>query len=132
MLAKRCVVGRQTLLKYVASALLPELLGDVVAGVDVYVSHVTARILVASDDEVPGVTRILMSMRVNEFHAFAPGITEDDERLTCLERSADFSGVFVRFGVSVHAIRGVAPDGTCMIMNGHSFVSLLFSSKRRD
>jgi len=59
---------RQTLLKYVASALLPELLADVATGVDEYVSHVTATILVAGDDEVPGFTWVsrLRSSRMQE------------------------------------------------------------------
>jgi len=46
----------ETLPKYLACALIPELLADVATGVDEYVSHVTATILVAGDDEVPGVT----------------------------------------------------------------------------
>ncbi len=56
----------QTLLKLVATALLPELLGDVAAGVDEDVSHVPATALVAGDDEVPGITRIGLSTRGRE------------------------------------------------------------------
>ncbi len=61
MLAKRWIRAlgvRQMLPKCVACALPPELFGDVGARVDEDVSHVTATILIAGDDEVPGVTRI--------------------------------------------------------------------------
>jgi len=90
----RALGVRQTLLKCVASALLPELLGDVAIGVDVYVSYITATILVAGDDEVPGVTRISDSKRVYEFLGGTQGITEDGERLPCRE-SVDFRGCSV-------------------------------------
>jgi hypothetical protein len=66
MLARRWIRAsgvRQTLLKYIASAWLLELIADIATGIDKYVSYVTARILVAGDDEVPGVTRIFDSMR---------------------------------------------------------------------
>ena len=65
MLARRSirVLGvRQTLLKYAASALIPELPGDFAARVDEYISYVPARILVEGFDEVPGVTRIGLSV----------------------------------------------------------------------
>jgi hypothetical protein len=68
-----------------ACALTPELLYDVVASVDMYVSHEPARILVAGDDEVPGFTGIL-SIRVLECHGLAHGITEDDDLLLLIER----------------------------------------------
>jgi hypothetical protein len=125
---------RQAMLKYVAPALLPELLTDVATGVDEYVSYVPATILVAGDDEVPGVTRRMCRInRVRECLCVTQGITEDDEFIICME-SADFrSGVMGGIGVSVHAIRAHGfPDSTVMIMIGHSFVSLLFSSKLRD
>src|SRR5215472_5091354 len=118
--------------------MIPELLADVTIGVDEDVSHVAARILVADDDEVPGVTPICDSKRVREFHGGTQGITEDDERLTWLERRAYYRKVGAWSAPSVRIIRGVFPDRTCMMYpcmnppctNGHSFVSLLCSSKR--
>lgn len=122
---------RQALLKCLACTLSPELCGDVAARVDEDVSHVTATILVTGDNEVPRGTRIRVSMRGCECLAVTQGITKDDERLTCLE-SVDHIEVGAWSAPSVHAARGIAPDGTCMIMSGHSFVNLLFSPQRKD
>ena len=52
---------RQPLRKDSARALCTELLSDVAAGVDEDVSHVSATILIAGEDEVPGITRIGLS-----------------------------------------------------------------------
>ncbi len=58
-------------------------------------------------------------------HEFAPGITEDDERRPW--REIVYKTEVGAWSVSsVCTARDVAPDGTCMIMIGHSFVSLLF------
>jgi hypothetical protein len=55
------------ILKCVAGALLlPELLDNVAFRVDEYVSHVPTTILVAGDDEVPGITRIVLPIRGRE------------------------------------------------------------------
>jgi hypothetical protein len=60
------------------------------------------------------------------------GITEDDELLTRLEMFAYYCTVVEGWSaVSFHAtVTDVTPYGTGMIMIGHGFVSLLFSSKR--
>ena len=126
---RRRMASSQTLPKCVACALRPELLGDIAISVDEDVRHETATILVAGDDEIPGITRILMSMRVNEFLGVAMGITEDGDTLTSIDSVYYCSGVGLWSPVSVHA-PGVLPDGTWMIV--HSFVSLHFSSKRRN
>ena len=111
--------------KCVACALHPELLDDVAVRVDEYVSHVTATILVAGDDEVPGVTRICLSIRGCECLALTVGITEDDERGS--GREIVYYAVVGAWSVpSVRTAGDIAPDGTRMIMIGHSFVSLLF------
>ena len=54
----------QTLRKYGACDW--QLFADVAARVDVDVIHETARILVAGDDEIPGITRIRMPIRCRE------------------------------------------------------------------
>ena len=120
MLAKRC--RGQTLPKCVACALRSELLADVAARVDEYVSHETAKILVAGDDEVPGVTRRRRMQRVLESLGGARGITEDGDMLTSMESAYYCVGIGLWSAVSVH-VRGVLPDGTWMIV--HSFVILL-------
>ena len=102
------------MLQLVAYALLPQLLGDVAASVDEDISHITARVLVASDDEVPGSTRIRYSIRVRECFGITPGIAEDDELLTWTE-TVDERVVGAWSGPSVHLARSVAPDSTCMI-----------------
>src|SRR5689334_8685022 len=70
----------QAVSQCIAFALLTELLGDLAAAVNEDVSDVAARVLVARDDEVPGVTRIRLSIRCRPGHGFAMGIAEDDER----------------------------------------------------
>src|SRR5262245_33307129 len=110
----RVLGGRQTLLKEVASALLSKLLGDVAAPVDEDVRHIASNVLVADDDEIPGITSIRMCTRGCECHGVTQGITEDDERLTCLQRVDDLEGG-AWSTPSVHVAR-VAPDGTGMIM----------------
>jgi len=123
MLANWLIWG-EALLKDIAPALLPELLGDVTTRINEDVSHVCARILVAGDDEIPGITGIRLK-RVRECHGFTLGITEDDEGLTCLERVDDCI-VFARSGASVHTLCGVTPDVPFVIMVGHTFANLLF------
>jgi len=105
--------------------LRPEPVGDVFVRVDEYVSHVTARIPVAGDNEVPGVTRIRLK-RIRESLALAPGITEDDDRLTFVEWGVDYSEALAWSVTSVHApIRNVAPDGTrMMLMGSHIYLQL--------
>lgn len=128
MLAKpwlRVLGGRQTLHKRGAGALLPELFGDVAACVNKDVSDITARVLVTSDDEVPGITRIRRSIRIGKCFAVAMGITEDDERRPRREGVYEsevrtWSATSVRTGG-----RDIAPDGARPIMSGHSFVNLL-------
>lgn len=120
----------QMLPKCVACALRPELLGDVAAGVDEYVRHVLTTILVAGDDEVPDVTRIRLSIWGRECLALAMGITQDDERCSCLE-CVDYTEVGTWSVPPVRTVRGVVPNVTRVIMIGHGFENLLFSFQRR-
>src|SRR5215469_14480963 len=113
----RVLKGRETLLKEITSALLSQLLGDLTARIDEDVSHVAARILVAGNDKVPGITRIGMSTWGREGHRIPQGITEDEERLPCRQR-VDELEVRARSTPAVH-VAGVAPNGTAMIMRGH-------------
>ena len=126
MLAKRWrSTSSQTLPQCVACALRPELLVDVASRVDEYVSHETARVMVADDDEVPVVTRI-RPKRVRECLGVALGITEDGDLLMSMDSVYDGSRVGLWSAVSVHA-PGVFPDDTYQIV--HSFVSLLLPSQ---
>src|SRR2546429_7991582 len=99
--------------KCVACALRPEQLSGVAASVDEDISHVPATILVASDDEVPDVTRIRLSIRGCECLALTLGITEDDERCPCLE-CVDYTEIGACSVPAARTARNVVPNGTCM------------------
>jgi hypothetical protein len=95
------LIWGEALLKYIAPVLLPKLLDDITPSVNEDVSHITASILVAGYDEIPGITGIRLK-RVRECHRFTLGITEEDERLACLERVDD--SVFFARSVCSHLV----------------------------